>query len=229
MQGFLQDHWEGPSVRSDEVRSDIDGLRNQHRLDSEKSPQPPVWREDLDSVLAYLNWLMDSDSKCTPLKSLQGKIWQAGYASGDLKSEIFADVYPAFVRWSAQKKIISIFSSGSVLAQQLLFANTKNGDLTRFIRAYFDTTTGPKRDPGSYRKIAGVLGLEAPQILFISDTLEEVDAAHLALMETALCVRDVNVPFANTNHKLIRTFDGLVENSLSKCGDLDTPSTSRSQ
>jgi enolase-phosphatase E1 len=209
METFLQLHWADP-----EVRDDIDGLRKQHRLDSEKTPQPPFWHEDSEtalqaSALAYANWLMDRDSKCAPLKSLQGKTWQAGYASGDLKSEVFADVRPAFVRWSGQKKIISIFSSGSVLAQQLLFGNTKSGDLTRFIDGYFDTTTGPKRDPGSYRKIAAALGFGASNILFVSDTVEELDAARQANMQTALCVRGGSAVSTQTNHRVIRTFDEL--------------------
>lgn len=208
MQGFLERHWDEP-----EVRADSDCLLKQFLLDREKTPEVPLFLEDTEvalraSVLKYANWLMDRDSKITPLKSLQGKIWHEGYASGELKSEVFPDVYPAFVRWREQKKLISIFSSGSVLAQQLLFANTKSGDLSDFIHGYFDTSTGPKREPESYRKIAEALSLPTANIVFVSDTVEELDAARLAGMETAWCVRED--PIAATSHKPIRTFDELV-------------------
>lgn len=207
MPGFLERHWTEP-----DVRADIDCLLKQSWLDREKIPEVPLFLEDTDaalqaSVLAYANWLMDRDSKVTPLKALQGKIWHDGYANGKLKSEVFPDVYPAFVRWREQKKVISIFSSGSVLAQQLLFANTKNGDLTGFIYGYFDTTTGPKRDPESYRKIAKALSLPTANMVFVSDTVDELDAARLAGMETALCVREG--PITATSHIPIRTFDEL--------------------
>ena len=208
MQGFLERHWEEP-----DVRADSDCLLKQFLLDREKTPEVVLFLEDTDSalrtsVLRYAKWLMDRDSKITPLKSLQGKIWHEGYANGELKSEVFPDVYPAFVRWREQQKLISIFSSGSVLAQKLLFAHTKSGDLSGFIHGYFDTSTGPKRDPESYRKIAEALSLPAANIVFVSDTVEELDAARLAGMETALCVREG--PIAATSHKAVRTFDELV-------------------
>jgi enolase-phosphatase E1 len=210
MQGFLEHHWAEP-----ELGADLDGLRNQYLLDRGKIPQPPLWQEDSEnalrsSVLAYINWLMHSDSKCTPLKSLQGKIWREGYASGNLKSEVFADVQRAFLRWAEQGKTISIFSSGSVLAQQLLFANTTSGNLTAFIRGYFDTTTGPKRDTESYQKIAAAVNLAAANMIFVSDIIEELDAARHAGMETALCIRGDGSPPEKMTHKWVRTFDELM-------------------
>ena len=213
MQSFLERHWAEP-----EVQEDINGLRC-HYLDAEKdvtnAPQRKMWREDSEialqnSVLSYVQSLMDRDSKSTPLKSLQGKIWREGYATGKLKSEIYPDVHPAFVRWSEQGKTLSIFSSGSVLAQQLLFRNTWSGDLTFFLANYFDTTTGPKREPESYRKIALALNLPEQDVLFVSDTLEEMDAARKAGMETAWCVRQDKLLLPATSHRLIRTFNELV-------------------
>ena len=115
---------------------------------------------------------MDQDRKSTPLKALQGKIWEEGYARGELVGEVFADVPAALERWRAQDLQISIFSSGSVLAQQLLFRHSSAGDLSRFIRAYFDTTTGAKGDSESYRRIAAAMALPAPAILFVSDVTE---------------------------------------------------------
>ncbi len=106
---------------------------------------------------------MDQDRKSTGLKSLQGKIWEEGYRAGDLKGEVYPDVLPALERWRQAGIDIAIFSSGSVQAQRSLFRSTAEGDLTRFIRAYFDTTTGPKREPESYARIAAALERSPPK------------------------------------------------------------------
>ena len=186
---FLQDH-----VGERGVRADLDALKMQYRGDATEKLNPPRWDDDspaaaLASATAYALWLMERDSKCSALKSLQGEIWQEGFQVGELRGEVYPDVPPAFARWSRQGKTICIFSSGSVLAQKLLFGNTVAGDLTGFLRAYFDTTTGPKGAPESYLKIATTLALEPAYILFISDVAKELDAAQAAGMDTALCIR----------------------------------------
>src|SRR4029434_6236295 len=110
----------------------------------------PVDPGEPGSVSAYLEHLIDENRKSTPLKSIQGIIWKEGDESGELSSIVFDDVPRALERWKAAGKTIAIFSSGSVLAQKLLFRYTDHGDLTPFISSYFDTTTGAKRDPKSY-------------------------------------------------------------------------------
>ena len=135
---------------------------------------PPSPASDLTS---YALWLMDQDRKSTGLKSIQGKIWKQGYRDGTLLSEVFPDVASALIRWKEAGKKIGIFSSGSVLAQKLLFAHSNNGDLTSFIDSYFDTTTGAKKTPESYHRIASLMGLTPAEVLFISDVTSELDAA----------------------------------------------------
>src|SRR5262249_36184556 len=159
--------------------------------------------EMLNSAVVYLHWLIDIDRKSTPLKSLQGLIWQAGYASGELRSEIFDDVPPAFARWREQGTAIGIFSSGSVLAQKLLFAHTRAGDLTPFMQAYFDTNTGAKKEAESYRRIAAELRRPPREILFLSDVTAELDAAQTAEMQTALSVRPGNAAQPASKHPVI--------------------------
>lgn len=144
------------------------------------------------SVAEYLIYLCRIDQKSTPLKSIQGKIWQAGYESGGLKSEIFDDVPPAFERWRAAGKTIAIYSSGSILAQKLLFKYTDHGDLTAFISNYFDTNIGGKKEPESYRKIAAELRQKPEDIFFISDVVKELNAAHEAGFKTILSIRKGN-------------------------------------
>lgn len=160
-----------------------------------------------ESISEYVEWLISIDRKSTALKSLQGKIWRQGYEDGSLKSQVFADVAPAFERWRHRGLRVSIFSSGSVLAQQLLFAHTEVGDLTMFIDSYFDTNVGKKGEAESYRKIAEAMGLPAQEILFISDVVAELEAADEAGMKTVLSIRPGNAP--QPQYPSIRSFDEI--------------------
>jgi enolase-phosphatase E1 len=177
----------------------------------ESEPGSPPWNdrtvEDATaSAIAYASWLMDRDRKSTALKALQGRIWERGYRSGALVSHVYADVRPALERWRGQGRSAAIFSSGSVQAQRLLFAHTPEGDLTRWIDGHFDTTTGPKREPDSYRRIADALHAAPPAVLFVSDVVAELDAARAGGMATALCVREGDPP-PGVPHPVARTFD----------------------
>jgi enolase-phosphatase E1 len=166
--------------------------------------------DDPRSVSDYLEHLIDSDRKWTPLKAIQGMIWREGYESGELKSIIFDDVRPAFERWAKNGMTTAIFSSGSVLAQQLLFRYTDHGDLTTLISNYFDTNVGPKREATSYEMIANELSMETSEFIFLSDIVEELDAARTAGMQTALTVREGNAEISQLrDHKIISSFDDL--------------------
>lgn len=180
---------------------DIALLREEHAVDVKEGRNPPPLTAE------YVEWLISLDRKSTGLKSLQGKIWRQGYEGGLLKSQVFEDVAPAFQRWRERGLRISIFSSGSVLAQQLLFAHTEVGDLTRFIDGYFDTTVGKKGEAESYRRIAEAMGIAAQEILFISDVVAELDAANQAGMKTILSIRPGNEP--QPQYPSIRSFDEI--------------------
>jgi enolase-phosphatase E1 len=177
--------------------------------------QNQIYGRDFDhtspeSVSNYLEFLIEVDRKSTPLKSLQGKIWQMGYETGELKGEVYPDVLPAFERWKSDGKTIAIFSSGSILAQKLIFGYSTAGNLNPYISAYFDTTTGPKREAVSYRKIAEALGFSPVEILFVSDIVEELDAAREAGMMTVLLIREENTLLRDKlSHKPRTTFDSI--------------------
>ena len=195
------------------VAADLAALRSEHAAESSHEPGLPPWNasDDVRSAEAYVYWLMDRDRKSTGLKSLQGRIWEAGYHSDDLrgKAEVYPDVRPAFVRWRRNGIIIAIFSSGSVQAQRNLFANTTDGDLSQFLYDYFDTKTGPKRDSNSYRVIAAALHQPPEEVLFVSDVTAELDAARDAGMQTVLCARASDGPPDTSGHARIRSFDEL--------------------
>jgi enolase-phosphatase E1 len=190
------------------VRKDLERLRAEHAAEA-GAASPPKWPQEaaLEPAVTYLEFLMDRDRKSTGLKALQGRIWEEGYGSGRLRGEVYPDVPPAFERWRGQGRRIAIFSSGSVLAQKLLFATVPAGDLTLAIDGFFDTTTGPKREPGSYRRITEALGLPPTEVLFLSDVTEELDAARVAGLETALCVRAAPPPASA--HPIVTDFTAV--------------------
>jgi enolase-phosphatase E1 len=192
-----------------QIQDEIASLHAEHARDRANGETPPPFDEtSAESVTEYLHYLIDQDRKSTALKVLQGEIWKAGYESGELLGEVFEDVPPALERWTSQSKTISIFSSGSVLAQKLIFGYSEAGDLTKYISAYFDTTTGAKREAESYSKIADSLKLNPQEILFISDVTAELDAAQKAGMQTRLSIRPNNPPIEQpTLHLTIQSFD----------------------
>ena len=158
---------------------------------------------------AYARRLMAEDRKSTGLKLLQGVIWEEGYRTGALRGHVFPDVPPALAAWSAAGIRLRIFSSGSVRAQKLLFGHTDYGDLTPLFEGFHDTTTGPKREAASYAAIAAAYSLPAGAILFLSDVREELDAAEVAGMRTALLVRPGNRPAEGGVHAVYWDFEEL--------------------
>lgn len=145
---------------------------------------------DLEGIIEMLIGWIDADQKITPLKTLQGRIWKAGYEEGALKGHIYDDAALGLKRWKAAGFDLYVYSSGSIAAQKLLFAHTQEGDLTPLFSGYFDTTTGPKIESVSYSKIAGQIGLPLGQILFLSDSIAELDSASAAGMNVFLLDRD---------------------------------------
>ncbi|HWK10912.1 MAG TPA: acireductone synthase [Vicinamibacterales bacterium] len=190
------------------------------RLKRERDAEPPTadlpaWNEATaesreQSMAAYAAWLMERDRKSPALKELQGRIWEEGYAAGDLAGEVYDDVASALRRWRRAGLRVGIFSSGSVLAQKLLFGRSTAGDLTPLIDWHFDTSLGAKTDRASYERIASAVGVAPAEILFISDAVPELDAARGAGMHTALCLRPGNAPPPAAHaHRSILNFDEL--------------------
>lgn len=203
---YLQDHAGGDALH-DALRR----LREEWREDGVAREHPPEWREDAPvSAAAYLEWLMDRDRKSPALKLLQGRIWERGYRSGALAGRVFSDVRPAFERWHASRVAIAIYSSGSVLAQQLLFGATQEGDLTPFISGFFDTAVGAKSSPDSYRRIAGEWRHETRAMLFVSDVPAELDAAKSAGCQVLLAIRPGNPAVTDIQAETISSFDQIL-------------------
>lgn len=189
---FVRAHAEDPAVRRelDEVR----------RLSGKDL-------DDEESIDQLIYWI-DEDKKITPLKSLQGMIWEDGYKKGAFTGHMYEDAVRHLKKWKDAGIALYVFSSGSVQAQKLLFAHTDYGDLTPLFSGYFDTNIGNKREADAYYKIAAAVGIPPGDILFLSDIREELDAAKSAGMQTVWLVRD-GVPDPNAAHAQVRNFDEI--------------------
>jgi enolase-phosphatase E1 len=180
------------------------GAENLQAL-SERLNAPPV-----EVLRKTAIGLMDADAKATALKELQGQIWKTGFENGELRSQIFEDVPRSLRRWKKAGIGVRVYSSGSVEAQKLFFKHTEHGDLSDFISGWYDTSTGPKREAESYRKIASQIGGPAEKILFLSDVVAELDAARTAGMQTGLLLRPGNAAVdGDHGHFMFDSFDEI--------------------
>lgn len=161
-----------------------------------------------EQIIAQLIQWIDEDKKATPLKSLQGLIWEAGYRQGDFKGHLYPDAAANLKTWKSKGLDLYIYSSGSVYAQKLLFAHTEYGDLTPLFSGYFDTHIGGKKEKQSYDNIAGQLGVPANELLFLSDIKEELDAANAAGFETIWLTRDA-IPDPQAEHRQVSSFEQI--------------------
>ncbi|HYA36711.1 MAG TPA: acireductone synthase [Candidatus Methylomirabilis sp.] len=193
MAEFLRAHAQDPAVRRE--IEDMRRINGQNLSDAQVAEQ-------------LIRWI-DEDKKITPLKALQGMIWEDGYKKGAFKGHMYEDAACDLKKWKSAGIALYVFSSGSVHAQKLLFAHSEYGDLTPLFSGYFDTNIGNKREAASYRKIAETIGFPSRDVLFLSDIKEELDAARAAGMQTVCLVR-VGALDANAPHRQVRNFDAIV-------------------
>ena len=192
LESYLMEHGQDPDLKrllcdlQEAWHNDkVDAINDTFQSESipwhqQESRQQPAQQPSIHQLCTYLQSLIDNDRKLTALKELQGLIWYEGYSNGSLRAPLFADVAPALKRWHAAGFQLAVYSSGSVAAQQLLYGHSDAGDLRQLFCGWFDTRVGPKKDPASYLRIADTLGTPADKILFISDSLSELNAAHLS-------------------------------------------------
>jgi enolase-phosphatase E1 len=171
-------------VRQHAGRADVAEQLAVVRRDSNE-PQADVERV----IEILLGWIAE-DRKATPLKALQGMVWEQGYQAGQLKGHVYPDAVDALKGWHQEGYQLFVYSSGSIQAQKLIFGCSEAGDLTPLFSGYFDTTSGPKREAQSYANITQAINVEVGQILFLSDIVEELDAARAAGMATCGLARE---------------------------------------
>jgi enolase-phosphatase E1 len=180
LEGYLREHGAEASV--------------QGTLDLVLGDATPLERQlpRLAGVVAVVRRQMQGDVKASGLKQLQGLLWKHGYESGAIQGHVYPDVPLAFKAWKQAGRPVAIYSSGSVLAQQLLFRHSVAGDLTPYLCGHYDTTSGPKRESASYTRISQAWGLAPASITFATDQPAEASAAAAAGMQAVLMMRPGN-------------------------------------
>lgn len=185
-------------------RAYLSDFLRRHQDEPEVAAQIQATRElagepdaDLEHVTTLLEGWIDADRKATPLKALQGMVWEQGFKDGEFTGHVYPDAVEALQRWHAAGIALYVYSSGSIQAQKLLFGYSDFGDLTPLISGFFDTTTGGKREAESYRRIVEVVGMPAGEVLFLSDVVAELDAAAAAGLQTVQLVREEDMETGN--------------------------------
>lgn len=204
---FLADQAENPTVQK-LINHVFDAW------DQDSSPEAKALRQkcttiDLKAAINYLDWLIEIDRKLTPLKEIQGLIWRQGYDQGILKVPLYEDVPEALARWKNAGLILSVYSSGSINAQKLLYKHSNHGDLSNLISHWFDTSIGNKQQRESYDKIANALNINPDQVVFISDRKSELNAANEAGFKVLFSQRADNPESDNGNYIEIKNYAEL--------------------
>ncbi len=169
---------------------------------------------DDDVIVETLQGWIDQDRKHTALKALQGMVWADGYRNADFTAPIYPDAARQLRAWHSAGIPMAVYSSGSVPAQKLFFGHSDAGNLAPLFQDWFDTEVGHKREAGSYREIARRLQRDAGDIVFLSDVVEELDAAREAGMRTVLVDRFEDYPApregeATHGHARVTGFDQI--------------------
>ena len=197
--GFVAEHGKDPAVRRwlDVVATEIAASACDDAL-----------------IVETLQGWIDSDRKHTALKALQGMIWEAGYRNGDYTAHLYPEVADSLRSWKQAGSTLYVYSSGSVAAQKLFFGFSDAGDLTSLFAGHFDTGVGGKREVASYHRIVEAIGVPAADIVFLSDVVEELDAAREAGLATVLLDRADDYPVPRTGaaangHRRVEDFSQI--------------------
>ncbi|OQR77219.1 enolase-phosphatase E1-like [Tropilaelaps mercedesae] len=207
LEEFLEENWLKTEVQH--------AVKEIQKFAEANSESPAIDITSKISVVKNVSWQMDRDLKTAGLKALQGQIWYSGYKKRDLLGDLYPDVYPALKKWSERGIKIGIYSSGSILAQRLLFEHTTSGSLLNILDSFHDqTTAGSKLEPSSYAAIVEQISCPAENILFLTDVYEEYQAARAAGIKSVIVLRDGNKPLGKEKEekervKLISTFHEL--------------------
>ncbi|XP_057466050.1 probable bifunctional methylthioribulose-1-phosphate dehydratase/enolase-phosphatase E1 1 [Actinidia eriantha] len=202
-----------------ETQDDIKLLRSQVENDLQQGivgsvyiPSDDAGKEAVVAALvSNVAAMIKADRKITALKQLQGHIWRTGFQNNELKGMVFDDVPVALEKWHAIGIKVYIYSSGSRLAQRVLFGNTSYGDLRKYLSGFFDTTVGNKKESRSYAEILESLGVDKPsEVLFVTDIYEEAVAAKAAGLEVIISVRPGNGPLPEDHRfKTVNSFSEI--------------------
>jgi len=131
------------------------------------------------AIQALKTWSLE-DKKVTPLKDLQGLIWQEGFRKGLFKAPLYPDAFEFFLNIKGKGLPIYVYSSGSIQAQRLFFEFSEFGDIRYLFSGFYDTKIGSKKEYESYLKIADDIKVSPEHILFLTDIEDECRASERA-------------------------------------------------
>ncbi len=194
IESFIKENLNNPEVLK--ILKDIKNIENKELT--------------LDEIISTLKKWIEEDKKITPLKEIQGLIWEEGYKTGQLEGYIYPDAYKNLKLWFDNGLKIYVYSSGSVKAQKLLFSNTNYGDINYLFSGYFDTNIGNKKNKESYLKIAKEINISPENIIFLSDNPDEVIAAAQSGMKVIRLVRPNDAQYIdNFPYLQVESFDEI--------------------
>lgn len=207
---YLQTHWNDDVTK--QIVADLIALYEYKYF---QSASPDQTDNTVETISNFVTYLIEKDLKLGPLKTLQGLIWNRAYIDKTIKGHIYEDVPPAFKKWTEDGIQICIYSSGSVMAQKMLFGNSDFGDLMPFLSDYFDTGVGNKREQQSYINILQKLGAQSQDILFLTDITAEGKAAKEAGIQVIILQRPGNSPLTDdelSEYTVVKSFNEIVIN-----------------
>jgi enolase-phosphatase E1 len=195
------------------VREHGGELEVRHWLDAAAADAGGVCQDEM--IVEVLQGWIDEDRKHPALKALQGMIWAQGYAGAEYRAHVYDDAADALRRWHGEGHPLYVYSSGSVAAQKLLFGNSVAGNLAPLFSGFFDTAIGGKRELASYRNLVQAIGRPAGEIVFLSDVVEELDAARAAGLDTVLLDRREDYPTPRLgeethDHRRVESFADVI-------------------
>ena len=206
LSSYIKNHWDNRTHNRTIQEAKKEWLDDQSAESIQLKKQVSLQQtSEVNGLIQYLKHLISIDRKSTALKDIQGKIWECGYNQGVLKAELFPETAECMHQWHEQGLTLSVYSSGSIQAQQLLYRHSSEGNLESLFSQWFDTHTGPKKSTESYIKIAQLLNSPPDNIWFVSDNGMECDAARLAGMHTLFSLRDGNPDRDPKDHIVIES------------------------
>ena len=156
-----------------------------------------------------VRWL-DEERKFDSFHALLCMIWEEGYQNGDFVGHIYDDVVVALRFWKEHNVRIYLYADMLAQTQKNLFAFTKFGDLTEYFSGYFDSRLGHKEESMSYAIIAADIGLSPEDVLFLSNSEKELEAAKEADMQIIQLVRNGELK-TDCGQRQVENFEMLCE------------------
>ncbi|XP_076442399.1 enolase-phosphatase E1-like [Babylonia areolata] len=165
------------------------------------------------AVAACVQRWVDCKADCAEFRQFRNHVLRHGFECDRFKADVFDDVPPMLRMLSEEGFNLYVYSSGTGEIEKMLFANTPEGDITDVFANFFDEAAmGSKTEKDSYLKIASEIKIDPKNILYLTDTPEEADAAFKAGWRSALVIRPGNADLTDEhlqNYACIEQLDEL--------------------